>query len=201
MGDFSGKINIEELLSYGNDLVALLKDQKDVQTLNQCLEHVKALQSFCDDDFSNVHSSVQDYEKKIEACRQKTEEAKARTVADAEMDVLEEELEEELRKEHLLMEEIRLVTSEINELDCQRISVQERKQAMKKLEQQELRAQRKLSMYASVTDIIPNMDDQSKISGHIVDRNKRVVQKFELDPTKTSAFDICNSIWDMINSP
>ncbi|XP_022144075.1 uncharacterized protein LOC111013852 isoform X2 [Momordica charantia] len=197
MGDFSGKINIEELLSYGNDLVALLKDQKDVQTLNQCLEHVKALQSFCDDDFSNVHN----YEKKIEACRQKTEEAKARTVADAEMDVLEEELEEELRKEHLLMEEIRLVTSEINELDCQRISVQERKQAMKKLEQQELRAQRKLSMYASVTDIIPNMDDQSKISGHIVDRNKRVVQKFELDPTKTSAFDICNSIWDMINSP
>lgn len=75
MGDFSGKINIEELLSYGNDLVALLKDQKDVQTLNQCLEHVKALQSFCDDDFSNVHSSVQglslslyNFESTVELC-------------------------------------------------------------------------------------------------------------------------------------
>ncbi|KAL4021566.1 hypothetical protein IC575_020370 [Cucumis melo] len=72
---------------------------------------------------------------------------------------------------------------------------------MKKLEQQELWAQRKLSMYASVTDIIPNMDDQSKISGHIVDRNKRVVQKFEFDPTKISSFDTCNGLWNMINSP
>ncbi|XP_022966574.1 uncharacterized protein LOC111466216 [Cucurbita maxima] len=200
MGDFSGKMNIEELLSYGNDLVVLLKDQNDVQTLNQCLQHFNALQSSCHDDFSNVHL-VQDYEKKIEECRVKTEEAKARTVADDEMDILEKEVEEELREEHLLMEEIRLVTNQINELDRQRISVQERKQATKKLEQQELRAQRKLSMYASVTDIIPNMDDHSKISGHIVDRNKRVVQKFELDPTKTSSFDICNDIWNMINSP
>ncbi|CAK9319849.1 unnamed protein product [Citrullus colocynthis] len=72
---------------------------------------------------------------------------------------------------------------------------------MKKLEQQGIWAQRKLSMYASVTDIIPNMDDQSKISGHIVDRNKRVVQEFEFDPTKMSSFDICNGIWNMINSP
>ncbi|KAG6603567.1 Kinetochore protein SPC24-like protein, partial [Cucurbita argyrosperma subsp. sororia] len=94
-----------------------------------------------------------------------------------------------------------IITSEINDLDRQRISVQERKQAMKKLEQQELRTQRKLSMYASVTDIIPNMDDQSKISGHIVDRNKRVVQEFEFDPTNISSFDICNGIWNMINSP
>ncbi|KAG6595410.1 Kinetochore protein SPC24-like protein, partial [Cucurbita argyrosperma subsp. sororia] len=184
MGDFSGKMNIEDLLSYGDDLVALLKDQNDVQTLNQCLQHFNALQSSSHDDSRNVHSSVQDYEKKIEECRVKTEEAKARTVADDEMDILEKEIEEE-----------------INELDRQRISVQEKKQATKKLEQQELRAQRKLSMYASVTDIIPNMDDHSKISGHIVDRNKRVVQKFELDPTKMSSFDICNDIWNMINSP
>ncbi|XP_023518318.1 uncharacterized protein LOC111781837 [Cucurbita pepo subsp. pepo] len=201
MGDFSGKMNIEDLLSYGDDLVALLKDQNDVQTLNQCLQQFNALQSSCHDDSRNVHSSVQDYEKKIEECRVKTEEAKARTVADDEMDILEKEIEEEVREEHLLMEEIRLVTNQINELDRQRISVQERKQATKKLEQQELRAQRKLSMYASVTDIIPNMDDHSKISGHIVDRNKRVVQKFELDPTKMSSFDICNDIWNMINSP
>ncbi|XP_022978290.1 uncharacterized protein LOC111478320 [Cucurbita maxima] len=201
MADFAGKFNIEEILSYGDDLVALLNDQNDVQTLNQCLEHFKTLQSSCFDDFSNVQSSVQDYEKKIEACRQKTEEAKASTVADDEIDILEKELGEELGKGNLLMEEIRIITSEINDLDRQRISVQERKQAMKKLEQQELRTQRKLSMYASVTDIIPNMDDQSKISGHIVDRNKRVVQEFEFDPTNISSFDICNGIWNMINSP
>lgn len=48
-----------------------------------------------------------DYEKKIQACRQKTEEAKANTVADDEMEILEKELEEEVGKGHLLMEEIR----------------------------------------------------------------------------------------------
>ena len=59
MGDFSGKMNIEDLLSYGDDLVALLKDQNDVQTLNQCLQQFNALQSSCHDDSRNVHSSVQ----------------------------------------------------------------------------------------------------------------------------------------------
>lgn len=201
MDDFSSNSDIEEFISFADDLVELLKDPIDVQNLNQCLEHFKALQSSCDDDFSSVQSLIQDYEKKIQACRQKTEEAKANTVADDEMEILEKELEEEVGKGHLLMEEIRLVTNEINELERQRISVQERKQAMKKLEQQGIWAQRKLSMYASVTDIIPNMDDQSKISGHIVDRNKRVVQEFEFDPTKMSSFDICNGIWNMINSP
>ncbi|KAL0544857.1 hypothetical protein IC582_019985 [Cucumis melo] len=184
MGDFATNSNIEELASFADDLVAILKDPTDVHNLNQCLEHFKTLQSSCDDDFNSVQSSVEDYEKKIKACREKTEEAKANTVADDEMEILEKELEEE-----------------INELERQRVSVQERKQAMKKLEQQELWAQRKLSMYASVTDIIPNMDDQSKISGHIVDRNKRVVQKFEFDPTKISSFDTCNGLWNMINSP
>ncbi|KAG6603568.1 Kinetochore protein SPC24-like protein, partial [Cucurbita argyrosperma subsp. sororia] len=107
MADFAGKFNIEELLSYGDDLVALLNDQNDVQTLNQCLEHFKTLQSSCFDDFSNVQSSVQDYEKKIEACRQKTEEARTSTVSDDEIDILEKELGEELGKGNLLMEEIR----------------------------------------------------------------------------------------------
>ena len=59
MADFAGKFKIEELLSYGDDLVALLNDQNDVQTLNQCLEHFKTLQSSCFDDFSNVQSSAQ----------------------------------------------------------------------------------------------------------------------------------------------
>ncbi|GFP94177.1 hypothetical protein PHJA_001562200 [Phtheirospermum japonicum] len=57
----------------------------------------------------------------------------------------------------------------------------------------------KLSMYASVTNIIPNLDDLSKISGHIVTRDKKVVKKFEFDPSKVTGFETCNDVWKMIN--
>ncbi|KAJ6750381.1 hypothetical protein OIU85_000960 [Salix viminalis] len=55
---------------------------------------------------------------------------------------------------------------------------------LKKDEKEELRAQRMLSMYASVTNIIPDLDDHSKISGHIVHRDNKAVEKFEFDPDK-----------------
>lgn len=38
----------------------------------------------------------------------------------------------------------------------------------------------KLSMYASLTKIIPDLNDQLKISGAIVDKEKKAVEKFEL---------------------
>jgi len=109
---------------------------------------------------------------------------------------------------------------------------------------------RMLSMYASVTNIIPDLDDHSKISGRIlyitidshgfpfvlffycveilssyrvpffqvqccllivegclslilvidiVHRDNKAAEKFEFDPTKISSFEICQSIWEMIN--
>uniref|UniRef100_M1D2S2 Uncharacterized protein n=2 Tax=Solanum tuberosum TaxID=4113 RepID=M1D2S2_SOLTU len=57
----------------------------------------------------------------------------------------------------------------------------------------------KLSLYASVTSIIPDLNDQSKISGHIVERDKKVVENFEFDSSNQTAFDTCNNIWKMIN--
>uniref|UniRef100_A0A2C9V9R6 Uncharacterized protein n=1 Tax=Manihot esculenta TaxID=3983 RepID=A0A2C9V9R6_MANES len=92
-----------------------------------------------------------------------------------------------------------VINNEISDLECQRISREDQKKALKKLEQEELRAQRKLSMYASVTNIIPDLDDHSKISGHIVDRENKMVEKFEFDPANVAAFDTCQSIWKMIN--
>lgn len=59
MGDFATNSNIEELASFADDLVAILKDPTDVHNLNQCLEHFKTLQSSCDDDFNSVQSSVE----------------------------------------------------------------------------------------------------------------------------------------------
>ncbi|KAL5740412.1 hypothetical protein ACOSQ2_029592 [Xanthoceras sorbifolium] len=90
--------------------------------------------------------------------------------------------------------------NEINDLELKRISIEERKRALKKSEKDELRAEKTLSMYASVTNIIPDLNEQSKISGYMVDRDKKVVEKLEYDPAKMTAFDTCQSIWKAINS-
>lgn len=94
---------------------------------------------------------------------------------------------------------------------------------------------KKLSMYASVTKVIPDIDDPSKISGCIlffitlsslfylnriscslfilrcleslilknildmVDREKRVIEKFQFETNKMTAYETCNSIWSIIN--
>ncbi|KAJ7961132.1 plectin-like [Quillaja saponaria] len=200
MGDFSRNIDVEKLISYSNDLVNVLKDKRDIYNLTQCLEHSKSLGSSCDADLNDVRSLFEDYEKQINVSKQKTEEAKSEVAADADLDRLQKELEEELKKEHLLSEELRVNTNEINDLERQIVSVQEQKKTQNTLEQDELRAQRMLSTYASVTTIIPDLDDQSKISGYIVDRDKRVVEKFEFNPTEMTALDTCNGIWKMINS-
>ncbi|RVW76475.1 hypothetical protein CK203_053332 [Vitis vinifera] len=57
---------------------------------------------------------------------------------------------------------------EINDLEHQRVSVEERNQIVTKLKQDDQRAESKLSMYASVTNIIPSLDDELKISGRIL---------------------------------
>ncbi|KAF7825501.1 kinetochore protein SPC24-like protein [Senna tora] len=57
-----------------------------------------------------------------------------------------------------------------------------------------------LSMYASVTNIVPNLDDQSKISGYIVEKDKNAVEKFEFDSSKITALDVCNEIWKIVGS-
>lgn len=52
-----------------------------------------------------IHES--DYQKKIDECKQKTEQARSEVVADAELDLLQRELDEELEKERMLGEELR----------------------------------------------------------------------------------------------
>ncbi|KAL2541454.1 hypothetical protein Adt_02432 [Abeliophyllum distichum] len=193
MGETSRNVDMEELMTYSNNLVQILKSDKDINAAKQFLHKSKALQSQCDKDFYQVQKSIQEYEKKIDACKQKAAAAKSEAAADEELDLLQKELEDEQKEEHMLKND------EIDDLERQRDSIEERRKNLKKLEQDELRAQMKLSMFASVTNIIPNLDDPSKISGHIVDRDKKVIENFEFDPTKLTAFDTCDSIWKMIN--
>ncbi|CAN1820560.1 Kinetochore protein SPC24 homolog [Linum perenne] len=198
MADLGGT-DLEKLMSWSNDLVAVLKKQTSINAFAQCLDQSKVLRSSCDVEFDEVHALLEDYQKKIDECKQKTDKAKLEVVNDSEIDLLQKELEAEIENERALKEDLRVINSQIGDLERQRVSIEEQKQASKKLDREELRAQKKLSMYASVTNIIPELDDRSTISGHIVDREKRMVEKFELDSTEMSPFETCDSIWKMIN--
>ncbi|KAK9193579.1 hypothetical protein WN944_004276 [Citrus x changshan-huyou] len=191
MGESSRKIDVDKLISYSDDLVEVLKDRRDIDSLTRCLSQSESLKSSCDADFNETLNAIRDYEERIDACKQKTERAKSDIAGEAEVDHLQIELEEELKKE--------LIANEINDLERERVAIEEQKQTLKKFKQDELKAEMKLSMYASVTNIIPNLDDQSKIAGYIVDRDKKVIDKFEYDPAKMAASDICHNIWKAIN--
>lgn len=87
------------------------------------------------------------------------------------------------------------VIDELDNLDHQRASIEERKDAVK--EKDMLRAQSMLSMSVSVTNIMPNFEDQDKISGYIVDKNMKKLDKFQFEKT-TSPVEICDMLWKMI---
>ncbi|KAG9155906.1 hypothetical protein Leryth_004148, partial [Lithospermum erythrorhizon] len=140
------------------------------------------------------------YQKKIDMCKQKIAEAKYEEATDAELDLLQKELDDELKREGLLRDELRATTNVIDNLESQRVSIEERWLTLKKLEKADKRAEMKLSMYASVTRIIPNLEDKSIISGHIVEKNKKVVEKFEFESSKMTDYNTCNNIWKMIDS-
>ncbi|XP_028074145.1 uncharacterized protein LOC114276561 [Camellia sinensis] len=75
----------------------------------------------------------EDYQKRIDVSKKKSDEARSEATSDAEMDLLQQELEEEFQRE--------LITNEISDLENQRASVEERREILRKLEQDEMRAQ------------------------------------------------------------
>ncbi|ESW12215.1 hypothetical protein PHAVU_008G094300 [Phaseolus vulgaris] len=213
MAEPSRNMEVEKLISYTDDLVKVLVEPRDLNNLSYSLQQNLSLSSSSHSHLHHVRSSLQaeirilleivvlinsDYEKKVDACKQKIEEARSETVADAELDLLQRELEEELEKERLLKEDT-AIGEEFNDLEQQWISVQEQKKTLQKIEKTKLRTQMILSMYASVTNIVPNLGEQSKISGYIVEKDKDAVEKFEYDTSMTTVFDICNGVWKTIS--
>ncbi|XVF55042.1 hypothetical protein PTKIN_Ptkin06aG0004800 [Pterospermum kingtungense] len=107
MGESARMIDIEELISYSNDLVEVLKDKSDINNLTQYFQLLNGLCSHCDSDSKEVHGLLQVYEEKIEACKRKTEQAKSEVANGSEMEYLQKQFKEELEKERGLKEELR----------------------------------------------------------------------------------------------
>jgi len=58
MGENPQYIDVNELLSYCDDLVGVLRDKRDVNVLTHCLEDSKSLRSASDADFNNNQSAI-----------------------------------------------------------------------------------------------------------------------------------------------
>ncbi|MCL7030118.1 hypothetical protein MKW94_026391 [Papaver nudicaule] len=178
MGENVATIGVSGLISYCDDLVRVLQNKKDIGNVMQCTDDVKLLQSSCDRDFCEVQNSL------------------AGVPDDLWLETL-----MVLVTDFLLFSIYTIVSDKINDLEQQRVSLEERERNLKKADEDEFREQRMLSMYASVTNIIPNRDVGTKVSGHIVKREKRTVELFEFETTNSSSsIEICNNLWKMINS-
>ncbi|KAL2509839.1 hypothetical protein Fot_33486 [Forsythia ovata] len=107
MGGISRNIDTGELITYSNNLVQILRGDKDINYLKQYLQQFKIFQSQCDQDFDHVQKSIRDYQKKIDTCKQKATTAEFEGASDSELDLLQNELKEEEERERMLREELR----------------------------------------------------------------------------------------------
>ncbi|XP_010466212.1 PREDICTED: uncharacterized protein LOC104746407 [Camelina sativa] len=199
MGNESENFDIEDLMSYGDDLISLLRVKNGFDEISQSPEQLNSLNFACDEDYTDIHASIQDCKKKLDVCKKKTEEAYLDVAAEDETERLQKELDEEIELECQLKNELRVVADELSDLNAQLNSIAEHKQSTKRKARDNLRDEKKLSMHASVTQVIPDIDDPSKISGYMVDREKRVIEKFQFETNEMTAYETCKSIWSIIN--
>lgn len=58
MGESSRKIDVDKLISYSDDLVEVLKDRRDIDSLTRCLSQSESLESSCDADFNDTLNAI-----------------------------------------------------------------------------------------------------------------------------------------------
>uniref|UniRef100_A0A7N0VLS6 Uncharacterized protein n=1 Tax=Kalanchoe fedtschenkoi TaxID=63787 RepID=A0A7N0VLS6_KALFE len=105
--DMSYSIDVDKLTTFGDDLSECLKDGKDFNNLAMCLKHSAPLQSSCNSDYNGILSSIQDYQKKINACKRQCEKTISEVIDDLEITSLERELADEEKREKSVGEELR----------------------------------------------------------------------------------------------
>ncbi|TVU48432.1 hypothetical protein EJB05_08068 [Eragrostis curvula] len=179
------RLVVDELLSYADDLVALLDGSKDGEDIAQAAAGARMLRSACRSELNNLELQLKEYQEKNRSCKEKIEKAKAETIPDDELKPL-----QVIHKHYALNTAVR---DELDNLDGQLASIEGKKDAVKRKERDMRKAQNTLSMCVSVTKIMPKLEDKDKISGYIVDKNKKI-DTFEYEKT-ASPFEICNELW------
>ncbi|KAJ3705664.1 hypothetical protein LUZ61_009369 [Rhynchospora tenuis] len=190
------KIDVDKLLLLADGMVKVLNTKKEGDVLVQTCDSAVTIMSSFLSTSQDVHASIEDCQKKVDACKRDVEKVKSESVPDDELVRIKMELEEMNKVEESLLQELRDVTAKLEELDHQRISLEEEKNNISQKEKNMAKSKKVLSMCASVTNVVPNLYDQDKISGYILDKNKKRVETFEFASVDSDA---CNKLWKMLS--
>ncbi|XP_057855327.2 kinetochore protein SPC24 homolog isoform X1 [Cryptomeria japonica] len=193
-------LDIEGILSLADDLCQVLDTATDFSVLAEVQQEISGLKSVVEEDSSEVQTILKDIQGKVLVHERKVEVAEKEAVADEKLQALRTELEKEQQYEHQYMHELRVIEDEMDRLELERSRIESRKEAVNKAKKEEIRAQNELSLYASISRIIPDLSAADKYMGHIVDREKQKIEKFEFDRTKMSSVEICNRLWEIVDS-
>jgi len=195
--DTGERRRVDDLISFAQDLVGMLRASNDSDANAQTGAGARMLLSACRSDSDDLELQMREHQEKIRSCKEKIDKAKDETITDDELNALQNKMEEKLQEEKQLRQELRELHDELDNLDRQRTSIEERKDAVKKKKKDMQKAERTLSMCVSVTNIMPDFEDQEKISGYIVDKSRKKIEKFEFDKT-TPLIEICDKLWKKI---
>ncbi|KAJ1273226.1 hypothetical protein BS78_06G263300 [Paspalum vaginatum] len=158
------RLEVDAVLSFADELVGSLRASDDAGANARAAAAARMLRSACRSESDDLEHRLREYQEKMCSCKERICKAKAETIADDELDVLQNKVEENIEEERRLREELRAVHGELENLDRRRASVKERKDAINKKEKEMSKAKNTLSMCASVTNIIPDSEDHDKIS-------------------------------------
>ncbi|KAJ3679551.1 hypothetical protein LUZ60_017562 [Juncus effusus] len=187
-------VNFNNFLSLSDELIGVLDYKKDGEKLTQSSDSSESIFSSFFSSYSDVRSQAEDYENKITALKREIEKVKGETIPDSELLKIQNELEQKKKEEISLLEELRCVCGKLDEVEIERASLEERKIKLKEREENIVTARNVLSMSASATQILADLNDQQNISGSIVDKKKKRVETFKFQKSDNSV-KICNKIW------
>jgi len=190
-------INTDEVLSLTDDLIRVIDSAKDGTALTETQEEVSRFQSAVDEDWSQVQILLKEIQENVLACERKVKAAEEEGVDDEKLEAVRRELKEELQNEQILNRELRKIEDEMNRLEVQRVNIENHKKVLKDAITEDIRARSTISLYASITKIIPDLNEKERVKGYIVDRDRSKMERFEFDQTTMSNAEICNRLWNM----
>ncbi|WVZ87474.1 hypothetical protein U9M48_034109 [Paspalum notatum var. saurae] len=105
--DTGKPLEVDAVLSFADDFVGLLRASADADADAAVAAAARRLLSACRSESDDLEHRIRDYQEKICSCKERIYKAKAETIADDELDVLQNKLEENLEEEKRLREELR----------------------------------------------------------------------------------------------
>ncbi|XP_068636158.1 kinetochore protein SPC24 homolog [Aristolochia californica] len=103
MGEQVRAIDVQDVISYGDDLLKLLKSRKDIDGLMQSIQGVKSLVSSCNRDYSNIQNLLEESQRQVETCSQEISTARD----ESDLEPVQKDLTDKLQKEKIILQELR----------------------------------------------------------------------------------------------